>query len=222
MPGRAEKRQESSARSRTAECRQAPATENDRGRDFSRGVSFGEAQGLSRGDIRSEAEDAGSFGAASGAAVARTFGRESGASLSSGAVTVPWGASAKEPVTAPPQSLGTVREASTAACSGDLRDMLDTCLEEVWNISRRHRAGEDWQNIATDIPATDRKLHELVKAMTQTFPGHDAANDVVRLLKDGQKKLRAMAGRSSYDEAQFNNAFDALMQAQKVFRTRVK
>ena len=62
--------QESSARSRTAEWREAPAPENDRGRDFTRGVSFGEAQGLSRGDIRSEAEDAGSFGAVSGAFVA--------------------------------------------------------------------------------------------------------------------------------------------------------
>ena len=58
--------------------------------------------------------------------------------------------------------------------------------------------------------------------MTQTFPGHEAAKDVVRLLKDAQKSLGVMAGRSSYDKARFNNAFDALMQAKKVFRIRVK
>ncbi len=214
--------QESSARSRTAEWRQAPAPENDRFRDFSRGVSLAEAQGPSHGDIRSEAEDAGSFGAVSGAFVAGTFGRESGASPSSGAVTEPCGASAKEPVTMPPQSFGAACEASTAACSGDVRDMLDTCLEEVRNISRRHRAGEAWRNIAADIPATDRKLYELVDAMTHAFPGHAAAKGVVRLLKEGQQKLRAMTGPSSYDEALFNNAFDALMQAQKIFRTLVK
>ncbi len=121
-----------------------------------------------------------------------------------------------------PQSFGAAREASTAACSGDLRDMLDTCLEEVWNISRRHRADEDWQNIKIDILVTASKLHELVDAMTRTFPGHDAANKVVHLLKEGQQKLRAMTGPSSYDEALFNNAFDALMQAKKIFRTLVK
>ena len=202
--------QESSARSRTSEWREAPAPENDRGRDFTRGVSFGEAQGPSHGDIRSEAEDEGSFGAVSGAFVAGTFGRESGASPSSG------------PVTVPPQSFGAAREASTAACSGDVRDMLDMCLEEVRNISRRHREGEAWRNIAADIPATDRKLYELVDAMTHAFPGHAAARGVVRLLKEGQQKLRAMTGPSSYDEALFNNAFDALMQAKKIFRTLVK
>lgn len=122
----------------------------------------------------------------------------------------------------PPQSLGAAREASTAACSGDVRDMLDNCLEAVWNIHHRHMADEDWQDIRIDIPATTGQINGLVNAMTQTFPGHNAAKYVVPLLKDGQKKLRAMAGRSSYDEAQFNNAFDALMQAQKVFRTLVK
>ena len=96
------------------------------------------------------------------------------------------------------------------------------CLEEVRNISRRHREGEAWRNIAADIPATDRKLYELVDAMTHTFPDSDAAKDVVHLLKEGQQKLRAMTGPSFYDEAQFNSAFDALMQAQKIFRTLVK
>lgn len=210
MTGRAEEWKEAPARSRTAEWRQAPAPENGMGRESSRGMSFGEAQGSSRGEIRSEAASAESFGSASGATVAKTFGRESGTSLSS------------EPVTVPPQPFGAAREASNAACSGDARDMLDTCLEEVWNISRRHRAGEDWRNIATDISATDRKLHGLVDAMTQTFPGHEAAKEVVRLLKDVQKNLGVMVGRSSYDKARFNNAFDALMQAKKVFRIRVK
>ena len=122
----------------------------------------------------------------------------------------------------PPQSLGAAREASTAACSGDVRDMLDNCLEAVWNIHHRHMADEDWQDIKIDIPATASKLHGLVDAMTHAFPGHAAAKGVVRLLKEGQQKLRAMTGPSSYDEALFNNAFDALMQAQKIFRTLVK
>ncbi len=117
---------------------------------------------------------------------------------------------------------GAAREALNTACSGDVRDMLDTCLEELWNISRRHRAGEGWRNIAIDIPATDRKLHGLIDAMTQTFPGHDAAKEIVRLLEEIQTSLRFMVGSSSYDSARFNNAFDAFMQAQKVFRTRVK
>lgn len=186
--------QESSARSRTAEWRQAPAPENDRFRDFSRGVSLAEAQGPSHGDIRSEAEDAGSFGAVSGAFVAGTFGRKSGASPSSGPVTVSWGASAKEPVTMPPQSLGAAREASTAACSGDVRDMLDNCLEAVWNIHHRHMADEDWQDIRIDILATTGQINGLVNAMTQTFPGHNAAKYVVPLLKDGQKKTARHGG----------------------------